>query len=192
VSKLISPWSSPEAGEAWDRITIGGVLFTGKVDVDGTPWKKKRDKRHSRGHNGARSVGAGWDLGEWTITLMAFDDTTDAQLANVIDVVVGDSPTAQDAQALTIDHPALAVKGVNQVVFKEGDAPTPNGPGGLLVWKIKVEEFRLPDPRPVTRTPAPAPQKAHRPTSVYKTQAGPPSPGPEMRPVPPPAPSADP
>ncbi len=157
MSKLVSPWRDAESGAAWDRIRIGGVLFEGKVDVDGTPWKKKRDKRHSRGHNGARSVGAGYDLGEWTITLMAFDDATDAQLGELVDVVTGGSPATQDLHALSIDHPALAVAGVSQVTFKEGDAPSPSGPGGMLVWKIKVEEYKAPIPT-TPRVPAPAAQ----------------------------------
>ena len=38
MSKLVSPWHDAESGAAWDQIRIAGVLFTGKVDVDGTPF----------------------------------------------------------------------------------------------------------------------------------------------------------
>jgi hypothetical protein len=197
MSKLVSPWRDAESGAAWDRIRIGGVLFEGKVDVDGTPWKKKRDKRHSRGHNGARSVGAGYDLGEWTITLMAFDDATDAQLGELVDVVTGGSPATQDLHALSIDHPALAVAGVSQVTFEEGDVPEPD-PTGKLVWTFKVKEHRPPPPQPVVRTPAPAPQRPEpRPSFTYQGGVYVPhvvqwEPGDPYVPVTPATPSADP
>lgn len=160
MAKLLSPWG--EGGDAWDRIRIAGVLFEGKVEVEGTPWKKKHDTRRRRGHNGARRVATGWDLGEWTITLFAFDDATDAQLAELVDAVTGGAPATQDSSCLAIEHPAIAVNGVTQVTLEEADTPTPSGPGALLVWKIKVKEYRAPEPI-TPRVAAPAAQTADAP-----------------------------
>lgn len=162
VSKVIPPYSSPEATAAWDRITLAGVVFTGHIDIEGTPWKKKRDRRSGRGRNGARNVGTGWDLGEWTITLSAFDDETDAQLAALVDAVTGGSAATQDRTAIPVDHPSIAASGVTQVTLKEADTPTLSGSGALFVWKLKVEEHR--PPSPVTpRAPQSAPQSAEGP-----------------------------
>lgn len=199
MTKLVSHLG-PDA-DAWDRITVAGITFKGDVSVKGTPWKKKNDHRSARGRNGGRTVATGWDLGEWTIDLLAYDDETVAQLEAIIEAVTGRAPATQDATALPIDHPALAVAGVNQVTFDEGDAPNVTDAGGFMAWSFKVKEYRPPAPRDVTRAPAAAPQQAQRRDgpSVYSTPAGPEPPPvmraippPSLRPTPPAAPTADP
>lgn len=164
MAELVNPWG--DSGDAWDRITLAGVTFHGKVEVSGTPWKKKTDHRRGRGRNGGRTVAAGWDLGEWSVTLTAWeevgddgvvDDSRVLELRAIIRALTDAPPATQDTHAVTVSHPAFAVAGVNQVTFQEGDVPEPD-PVGKIAWKFKVKEFKPPPPRPVVRTPAPAPQ----------------------------------
>lgn len=195
VARLINPWL--DGGDAWDRITLEGITFKGKVEISGTPWKKKSDHRRARGRNGARSVQTGWDLGEWSLTLTAFDDEHVEQLGAIILAVTGRAPATQDLHALAIDHPALAVAEVSQVTFEEGDVPEPD-PSGKMVWTFKVKEHRPPPPQPVVRTPAPAPQRPEpRPSFTYQGGVYVPhvvewNPGDAYVPVTPATPSADP
>ena len=158
MPKLVNPWG--EQGFEWDRIVFGGVAFEGKVEVTGKPWKKKHDHRHARGHNGARTVATGWDLGEWNITLSAVTDEQIEQLSNLIAAVTDQSPTTQDTNALSIAYPTIAIAGVSQVTLDEGAAPEATDAGGLVVWSCKVKAYRPPVVRPVVRVPAPAPQTA--------------------------------
>lgn len=148
-SKLLNPFG--EDGAAWDYIVLGGVRFDGVVGVTGTPWKKKHHHRRARGRNGARSVAAGWDLGEWTITLTAFEDDQIAALGELIDACTLQGAD-QDATALAVEHPAFAVAGVTQVLLEEADAPEVDN-GGKVTWKAKVKEYRPPPPRVVTAAP---------------------------------------
>lgn len=153
-SKFINPFT--EDGGAWDALVLAGVRFEGVVKVTGTPWKKRTDHRRARGRNGARAVGAGWDLGEWTIELTAWEDAHIDVLGELIDAVTRRDAT-QDAAALPIEHPAFAVAGVSQVLFEEGEAPEVTAT--KVVWTFRVKEYRPPEPRDVTRAPAPAEQQ---------------------------------
>lgn len=190
MALLTNPWG--EFGDAWERLRWNGVLFTGKIEIEGTPWKKKTQRRRPRGRNGARSVAAGWDLGEWRITLSAATDDEIEQLGQLIAAVTSRSPS-QDATAQSIEHPTFWVAGVTQVTFDEGDVPAPTDAGGLLVWTAKVTEYRPPEPHDVTRSPAPARQSAD---GNGAGADGPPDAnlgyGGDAVPQPPPAPTAEP
>jgi hypothetical protein len=164
-SKLLNPFT--EDGAAWDAIVFGGVRFEGVVSVTGTPWKKKHDHRRARGRNGARSVATGWDLGEWSVTLTAIDDEDIDALGELIDAVT-QRGEGQDANALVLEHPALAVAGVSQVLLEEAEAPEVEGT--KVTWKCKVKEYRPPTPRPVTATPAAAEQGIDQPPRFGVTE----------------------
>lgn len=153
-SKLLNPFTAE--GAPWDALVFGGVRFEGGVEVTGTPWKKKHDHRRARGRNGARSVATGWDLGEWTIKLTAWEDDDIAQLGELI-AAVTQRGEGQDSNALAIEHPAITVAGVGQVLLEEADAPELDGT--KVTWTAKVKEYRPPAPRVVTATPAPAAQQ---------------------------------
>jgi hypothetical protein len=157
-SKLLNPFG--EDGGAWDSLVFGGVRFEGIVTITGTPWKKKHDHRRARGRNGARSVATGWDLGEWSLSLVAIEDKDIDALGELIDAVTR-RDAQQDAAALAIEHPAIAVAGVTQVLLEEADTPEVD-PKGKVTWTCKVREYRPPAARDVTRTPAPADQATER------------------------------
>jgi hypothetical protein len=156
---LLSPWSLTGDGSAWDRITVGGVTFPAAVAIDGDLWKPKNDHRHGRGTRGGRSVSAGWELAEFSVRFAAFDEETDTALSAVVDVLARRAP---QTEAVSVDHPALAAAGITQVTFNGASAPKPDGPGGFLVWEVKLKEFRDPTPHPA-RAIAPAEQAPEEP-----------------------------
>ena len=167
ASKLLNPFG--EDGAAWDVIVLAGVRFKGLVKVTGTPWKKKHHHRRARGRNGARTTAAGWDLGEWTISLTAIEDDDIAALGEVIAACTLQGAD-QDAAALPVEHPAFAVAGVTQVLLEEADVPEVD-PHGEVTWEAKVVEHRPPPPREVTATPR-AQQTAERfGTEVIEAQS---------------------
>jgi len=165
---LVSPWSPTGEGAAWDRFQIGNVIFPAAVALDGDLWKPKNDHRRGRATRGARSVASGWDCAEFTVTFQAFDDETDLMLSKVLDLITqrpqqrlnsttnaADTPpsaaspnTSTAPRAFDVKHPALLAAGITQVTFEGADAPKPDGPGGFLVWKVKLKEYRPPTPAP--------------------------------------------
>lgn len=174
---IVSPWTPTGEGAAWDRFQIGNVIFPAAVSLDGDLWKPKSDHRHGRGTRGGRSVASGWELVEFSVTFQAFDDETDLMLSKVLDLLTqrpqqrlnsttnaADTPPASSSpnttaapRAFDVKHPALMSAGITQVTFEGADAPKPDGPGGFLVWKVKLKEYRPPTPSPA-RTVAPAEQ----------------------------------
>lgn len=181
---IVSPWTPTGEGAAWDRFQIGNVIFPAAVALDGDLWKPKNDHHRGRGTRGGRSVASGWDLAEFTVTFQAFDDETDLMLSKVLDLVTqrpqqrlnsttntADVPPATSSSnastttgaptAFDVKHPALLAAGITQVTFEGADAPKPDGPGGFLVWKVKLKEYRPPTPAPARAvapaTPATAP-----------------------------------
>lgn len=172
---LVSPWSPTGEGESWDRFTIGGITFPAHVELRGDLWKPKNDHRRGRSTRGGRSVSTGWDLAEFTVKFTAHDDETDDMLSKILDRITarpqqpaaapqGVSTTAAPnaslnvaPRAFDVKHPALLAAGITQVTFEGADAPAPDGPGGALVWTVKLKEFRPPTPAPA-HTVAPAEQ----------------------------------
>lgn len=168
MADLVNPWD----GE-WDRLKIAGIEFRGRIEVSGTPWKKKTSHRRGRGRNGGRTVAAGWDLGEWKLSLGAWEEVLDdgtvddsrvTALGAIIEALTSSDPTTQDATAHSVVHPAFALAGVTQVTVESADVPEIT-PGGMMTWSVSLKTYQPPPPRPVVRTPAPAPQRAETPPS---------------------------
>ena len=196
---LPNPWTEPES---YDRLTIAGVEFAGKVDLNADELlKKKSDHRRARGRNGGRSVAAGWDLVEFPVTLTAFaygadgaPSSTFAQLEEILRRVGRGAVAAQDQTAVSIAHPYLAAVGISQVTV-EGVGFVPVQAGGTFGLKLKLKEWRAPTQQPGARAPAAAPQsrtvssvsdRDYGPGFAALRPLGPPQPN-APRPAPPPA-----
>lgn len=166
---LPNPWTEP--GD-FDRFAIAGVVFTGKVDLDaGSLLKKKADHRRSRGRNGGRTVAAGWDLVDFSVTLSAFDEDTFAQLQDVLRRVGRGAVATQDTSALSVSHPYLAAVGITQATLDEAGF-VPVSAGGPLGLRLKLKEFRPPTQTPGARAPAAAAQ-SRTVSAVSSTDYGP-------------------
>ena len=148
-------------GTAWDTITLGGLTFTGLVEVSGDGFKKKLDRRRSAGADGARIVDKGFDLVDITFTLTAWEPEHAQQLERLIGLVAPRGGNLTRRRALDVVYPSLAALGITQVYATSGDLPKPDE--GKLVWTLKLTEYREPLARSTTTAPRPQPQSADVP-----------------------------
>lgn len=169
-SALLSPFTDPDK---WDVITIGGITFTGKCSLSGDGVKKKNDHRSPRGRNGGRTVAAGFNLVDITVTLAAFpsEDNPDdideqvRQLDAIIARCASRSPSQQDAAAIPVAHPALSAMGLTSFTLTSIDLPAFEA-GSTLNLTLKLKEWRAPAARNVTRTPTAAAEQQANSTTV--------------------------
>lgn len=166
---LPNPWTEPAA---FDRFAIAGVIFTGKVDLDaGTLLKKKSDHRRARGRNGGRTVAAGWDLVEFSVTLSAHDEDTLAQIQDVLRRVGRGGSATQDTSALSVSHPYLDAVGISQATLDEAGFVPVQG-GGMMGLRLKLKEFRPPAQNVGARAPSAAAQNTAPARTSAKGQFG--------------------
>jgi len=149
MGALVAPWVD---GDAWNRFILGGVTFTGEVDVDGDAVKKKLDKRRRGGADGGTVVDRGRDIRDFTVKLTAFDDEHLQQLER-LRIVADPSATAR-RNALAVTHPAFAFAGVAQVYVEKVSLPKPGRELGIEVT-LKLVEFREPTAPRTNRTRRP-------------------------------------
>lgn len=145
-------------GAAWDAITLGGVLFTGLVEVSGEGFKKKLDKRRAAGADGARIVDKGFDLVDVDITFTAWEPEHLDALDRLISVVAPRGGALTRRRALDVAYPSLAALQITQLYAVSGDLP--QAEDGKLVWKVRFTEYREPAARTTTHTPAAQAQTA--------------------------------
>lgn len=151
MGALVAPWLD---GDAWNRFVVGGVTFTGEVEISGDAIKKKLDRRRRSGSDGGTSVDRGRDMRHATVKLTAFDDEHLLQLERIR--LVADPAATQRRNALAVTHPALAFAGIGQVYVESMSLPKPSNKLGVEV-EIKLREHREPTNRNRTRRPAAAP-----------------------------------
>jgi len=160
ASGLVLPHSVEGAG-AWDTITLGGVRFTGLVEVDGDGFKKKLDRRRSAGADGARIVDKGFDLVDVTATFTAWEPQHVVELERLIAVVAPRGGDLARRRALDVEYPSLAAMGITQVYATSGALPKADD--GKITWSVRFTEYREPPARNATRAPRPQPQAADVP-----------------------------
>ena len=152
--------------DAWDRITIAGVDFKGKVEVSGEGIKIKNDHRSARGTNGGRSTSAGKDTAKFKVLLGCFEESHFLQLDAIIQRLIGNGENRQERRhAIEIYHPALDQLGIALALLDEISLMEPTGPGGLFTQEFQFREFHPAPPRArnVTTTPTTPPQGQQRP-----------------------------
>ncbi|MDP3219935.1 MAG: hypothetical protein Q8S73_37895, partial [Deltaproteobacteria bacterium] len=156
---LVAPWRDPTK---WDEITIAGITFTGKVDVDGDALKPKADHRRSRGSNGRRHVAAGHDTVDFTVVLAAFPEDDEAiedlhvqEMDAIYARLSDESPTRQGGAAFPVAYPSLAFARISMATVESITLPKFEA-GGMLLMTIKFKAFKEPVPRTVRATTTPA------------------------------------
>ncbi len=143
-------------GDAWDTITLGGVRFLGVATISGDAFKKRADRRHAAGSDGARITDRGFDLVDLTVTLVAWTPEQGEQLRSIYLLAAPRSGPTTQRRALDVEHPALAWTGITQLYVTGGTLPEADD--GKLKCTLKCTEYREPPPRNTTTRPRPAPQ----------------------------------
>lgn len=163
---LAAPWADPTK---WDEITISGVSFTGKVTVSGDALKPKSDHRSPRGRNGGRSVAAGHDQVDFTVTLGAFPEDDEAEedlhvqeMDAIYARLADEAPTRQGANAFPVAYPSLAFARITMATVESVSLPEYDADSGMVLLTIKFKSHKDPVPRAVrtTTTPAESPAAA--------------------------------
>lgn len=159
---LPNPWTE---SASYDRFAIAGIVYEGPVELDASALlKKKSDHRRARGRNGGRTVSTGWDLVDFSVTLVAWDAAGVAVLEDVLRRVGRGALATQDQRALSVSHPYLDAVGISQVTL-ESLGFVPVQAGGKLGLKLSLKEWRAPAQTPGARAPAAAAQEQAAPPS---------------------------
>lgn len=169
---------SPFADAAtWDVLDIGGVTFSGAFVFSGTALKRKLDRRHSPGRDGARIRDKGYDLAELSLSLRCYEEEhwTEAQALIALLFPRGGDATRRNAHAC--NHPALALAGITKVYATEMDTPAVDDQTKAVAISIKLVEYRdaAQVRRNVSRRPAVAPDIGANRTAFTGTEAVPPA-----------------
>ncbi len=194
---LPNPWTE---ASAYDRFTLAGVEFVGKIELNADELlKKKSDHRRARGRNGGRSLSTGWDLVEFPVTLTATaygpngePSPTFDQLQEILRRVGRGAVATQDTRAHGVSHPYLAAVDITQVTVEAVGFGAMQA-GGPLSLKLKLKEWRAPTQAPGARAPTAAAQGREAPTVARDAQGRPIEFGPPsatLRPMGPPQPMA--
>lgn len=177
-----SPFDDPES---WDALSIGGVTFSGAFEFSGEVLKRKLDRRHAAGRDGARIRDKGYELATLTLTLRVYEPPhwTDLEALVALLFPRGTDSTRRNAHACA--HPALALAGITEVYATAMDAPRQTEP---TVWEvsIKLVEYRpeAQQSHNVSRTPRAQPDIGANATAFTGTEAAPPAPTPPAAPGP--------
>ncbi len=167
-----SPFDDPDA---WDTLDIGGVVFTGTFKFSGTALKRKLDRRHAAGRDGARIRDKGYDVAQLGLALRCTEPEHWTELEALVALLFPRSRDATRRNAHTCDHPALALAGITKVYATEMDVADPDDKGAVNV-SIKLVEYRdEAQSRNVSRTPRAAPDIGANATAFTGTEAAPPA-----------------
>jgi hypothetical protein len=171
-----------DAAEVWDTLVLGGARFRGTFEWGGDLIKRKLDRRHAAGRDGARVRDKGYDLAELDLTLTVTNSEEWADLQALIALVFPRAASPGSRNALTCTPPTLALAGVSKLY---GTSMGPLAQASPTKWTvtIKMVEFRDPPAGAanVSRTPRPAPDIGANRTAFTGTEQAPP-------PTPPPTP----
>lgn len=168
-----SPFDAPDA---WDTLDLGGVVFTGAFKFSGTALKRKLDRRHAPGRDGARVRDKGYDIAELTLTLRCVEPEHWGELEALVALLFPRSADPAGRNAHNCNHPALALAGITRVYATEMDVPDPDEKGSVSVT-IKLVEYRdeAQQRRNVSRTPRAAPDIGANATAFTGVEAAPPA-----------------
>jgi len=169
-----SPFVDPES---WDTLILGGVRFRGTFRWGGDLVKRKLDRRHAAGRDGARVRDKGYDLAELDLTLVMTSDEEWQDMTALVALVFprAATPTARNAHGCA--HPELALAGITELY---GTSMGPVTEAGPTRWEVtlKFVEYRPESQTNTSRTPraVPAAPDLGANRTAFTTEATPPTP----------------
>ena len=145
------PYTDPTL---WDTIEVDDVLYTLLAEFDGEGLKRKVDRRHASGSNGARIRNHGLKLAVFTMTLTAWLPEHFGQLDVLIATLIPrNAATANRDDWHTIAHPVLAQVGITRIYSEDIGLLRRKSPG-VYEQKVKLTEYNPPPTNQnVTRAP---------------------------------------
>ena len=160
--------------ETWDQLILGGARFRGCFEWGGDLIKRKLDRRHAAGRDGARVRDKGYDLAELDLTLTVTSSEEWEDLQAIIGLVFPRAASPGARNALTCTHPALALAGVSKLYGTSMGPLTQSSPTKWTVT-LKLVEYRDPPAggASVSRTPRPAPDIGANSTAFTGTEQAP-------------------
>lgn len=168
------PFTDPES---WDTLTIGGVSFGGAHKFDGALLKRKLDRRHAAGRDGAHIRDKGYDLAEITLTLTCYEASHWLDLQALIALLFPRGADASRRNAHACPHPALALAGITEVYATTMDAPQQSMEGaGRWDVTLHLVEYRAASQRNVSHRPRAVPEISANRVALTGTEAAPPTP----------------
>lgn len=140
--------SSPsweQSPDAWDSVTLGGLLLPGVCQVRVKP-NRRIDKKQASGSKGAAIVDKGPGLAKvdirWCFTASEWDAVQVAAAAIF--------PYKNTPQPLDIIHPITVLWGIKSIFIEDIEADDPDD-HGLCDWKIAAYEYAKPAVTKVTK-----------------------------------------
>lgn len=144
--KIANPLRAEEA-DAWDRTKLGGVQLPGKSFPMGASSPRKWDEAQGNGTSGATLKWTGDGLAEFDIDVEVWEpEQFDEWWGANIQAIVAKTPKGQKPKAYDIEHPACADLDIKSVVVVDRTQWEPVDDTGLWGCKIKVKQFRAPEP----------------------------------------------
>lgn len=180
---VANPFTNPDA---WDSLTIGGVTFTGRHEWSGDVLKRKIDRRHAAGRDGAHLRDKGYDLAELELSLRCSEARHWDELGALVALLFPRGSDVSRRAAHACAHPALAIAGITEVYATTMGTPRQVEP---TVWEVQVKlvEYRADSQRNTSHRPRAVPDIGSTPTAFTGTEAAPPAP-----PTPPATPGPEP
>lgn len=169
---IANPFEDPTS---WDTLVIGGVTFTGQHEWSGDVLKRKLDRRHAPGRDGARVRDKGYDLAELELSLKCTEAQHWRDLAALVALLFPRGSDTSRRAAHACDHPALAIAGITEVYAVSMGSVRQSSP---TVWEttIKLVEYRADAQRNTSHRPRAVPDIGGNATAFTGTEAAPPAP----------------
>lgn len=172
--------------KSWDTLEIGGATFSGTFEWGGELLKRKIDRRHAAGRDGARIRDKGYDLADLTLALHINSTEEWREAVALVALLFPRGTDASRRNAHACAHPVLALAGITEVYAVSMDAPQSDRQTKQVDLSIKLAEYRpeAQQSRNVSRTPAAQPDIGANRTAFTGTEAAPPAPTPPSTPGP--------
>lgn len=153
----LDPINNPEA---WDKITIGGVLSPGICKVSGFKRKHDFDRKKGKGASGETLTFVQKPAAEGSIKFLLFESIHFLEWQKFRDALKYD-PTKRAVSPVDIYYPALDDLGIKAVVTSSIGMVEPEGKG---LYSITVEFIEYNPPPPVSAVSTP---KGSKPGDVF-------------------------
>ena len=137
---VVDPYSAPQA---WDTLSIEGLTLTCSFEWSGDAIKRKLDRRHAPGRDGARIRDKGYDLAKIKLSLTLYEAQHFTELADLVALLFPRGGPTNRRAAVRCGYPTLAIAGITQL-YPESMGMLKQETAGTGKWTVEIDftEFR--------------------------------------------------